>query len=176
MTFIKDSTVNEDQRQVLNELNRYRIPYQLTIKDDTAMLWSGISLLNHTETMAVIAALQQFYTGKTDEDIARANIEIRAENCPVLASGKPQHGIVYLLQSDDLFKIGISTYPVEKRLQEIKRDWKGEISVVHFFESDDIVAQERTLHNVFANKQVSGEWFRLDRFEVDYIKSLGGAS
>lgn len=49
----------------------------------------------------------------------------------------------------------------------------GEVTLVHFVESDSAPRLEQELHSKFADKRLHGEWFELEPDNVAYIKGLG---
>jgi hypothetical protein len=71
-------------------------------------------------------------------------------------------GVVYFVKNHEgLTKIG-RTSNLKSRLSSLKQDPRGkELTLIHAIESKDIKVLEKTLHKVFADKRVSGEWFEL---------------
>ena len=82
-------------------------------------------------------------------------------------------GIVYLLKVEDeeQYKIGV-TKNLSKRLDQISPKMPFELEVKHKIKSDDIYGLENKLHDKFDDKRIKGEWFELDKKDVNYIKSL----
>ncbi len=78
-------------------------------------------------------------------------------------------GYVYLMTNESAnYKIGFTTYPVEKRLKELNRSTSLshtiEISGYAFVEN--CVALEKELHKRYKYKRLKGEWFALDKDDV----------
>lgn len=81
-------------------------------------------------------------------------------------------GFVYLMRSGNgFYKIGISK-KVDRRLDDLKRQFPIEIEVVHYFACHDRRAVESKLHSKYASKRAQHEWFRLEPEDVSYIKSI----
>ena len=68
------------------------------------------------------------------------------------------------------YKIGISSNPGvrEKTLQS------QEPEIELLFYSEGSYEDERTLHEIFVEKRVRGEWFSLDERDIDFIKRYRG--
>jgi hypothetical protein len=69
-----------------------------------------------------------------------------------------EYGIVY--------KIGYTTRTSQKRLKEFKTGNRS-IELKQEFKSDFAKRIEITLHNIFSDKRIGGEWFKLT--EEDYF-------
>lgn len=78
---------------------------------------------------------------------------------------------IYLISSeinnDILYKIGITKRDVKKRIKELKTGNAATLEIVNVFESKWASKIETSLHNTYQTKNVSGEWFRLQKEEVD---------
>lgn len=82
---------------------------------------------------------------------------------------------IYVVQADTAFKIGISNNP-QARIHTIRGCNPVEIEVVLLAKmpecSRETVEQiEKELHTMFANKQIRGEWFRLEPEDIEQIKA-----
>lgn len=80
-------------------------------------------------------------------------------------------GFVYLIDSGEYYKIGASLNP-EKRLRQLKTGSSRPLKMIHWLYSSRYREVEKKLHDRFASKRVSGEWFNLCGYDVEYIKSL----
>ena len=72
---------------------------------------------------------------------------------------------VYLLGDagqDNVFKIGMTRGPVEKRIKQLQTGNGEQIYLVAFYETDFPFFIERLLHTKLFQKQKRGEWFYLD--------------
>ena len=80
---------------------------------------------------------------------------------------KQRGGFVYLLRSSaGHYKMGHSTN-VPKRLQAFAAD--PPYSLLHTIAADDRIDAEKKLHRQFFDKRVHGEWFSLDRDDIERI-------
>jgi hypothetical protein len=82
-------------------------------------------------------------------------------------------GYVYLLEAESgLYKIGVSIRP-HKRISEVKRAIPSEdLLTLCLIPTPDMFRLESDLHYRFVDKRVKGEWFKLEREDVQYITSL----
>jgi len=94
---------------------------------------------------------------------------------PKLAN--PRNKFVYLLKAgDDRYKIGVSL-SVADRVKQLQTANPHPIQVIHYVEVSDYLGLEAHLHNVMAQKRMSGEWFRLndgDVTDVCYFMDIWG--
>lgn len=80
-------------------------------------------------------------------------------------------GYVYLMQSGDAFKIGMSQNPSE-RLRGISPILPYPVNLLCIVKTEDMRSLEVTLHERFADKRLNGEWFALSSEDIQYVKSL----
>ena len=78
---------------------------------------------------------------------------------------------IYLIQSENnyekLYKIGFTrNKDVKKRLNQLKTGNPSRLSIVEKFETKHNRKVETTLHNIYSMKNIDGEWFRLDEYDV----------
>lgn len=81
----------------------------------------------------------------------------------------PKNKFVYLLQANDHYKIGVSL-SVAERVKQLQTANPHPIQTVHYVEVSDYVGLEAYLHQIMATKRTSGEWFRLDQWEVSAVR------
>ncbi|MCU7997419.1 MULTISPECIES: GIY-YIG nuclease family protein [unclassified Shewanella] len=84
----------------------------------------------------------------------------------------PIKGFVYVIESEYGFKIG-KTINIKNRTKLFSVKLPFEIKLIHYAEFDDYSSAEREMHLHFSNKRLEGEWFDLDKDDIDYIKTLG---
>jgi len=78
-------------------------------------------------------------------------------------------GIVYLLiekREEPRYKIGITKYNGKKRIKNLSTGNSDEINVVHEFTSKYNIKIETALHNKYKLKKVKGEWFLLEKKDI----------
>jgi hypothetical protein len=78
-------------------------------------------------------------------------------------------GYVYMLESDGLFKIGM-TQSVPRRWAQIAGGAPGEVELVHYLRTDDPSGIERYWHQRFESVRMGGEWFALSVSDVRAFK------
>jgi len=67
------------------------------------------------------------------------------------------------------YKIG-RTINIQSRLRSLQREFPLEIKLVHYFECDDYIATESSLHKIYgAYRKGNTEWFALPVGAVDKI-------
>lgn len=76
---------------------------------------------------------------------------------------------VYLIKNldDDQYKIGYTRRTVEQRIKEFKTGNCNELKLIHQFESKWGSKIEAVLHRKYKWKKIDGEWFYLEKEEVD---------
>lgn len=83
-------------------------------------------------------------------------------------------GYIYLIQADlpdNPCKIGLSkNVPNRMDLFTVKLPFDFEL--IHSFPADIQTRAETILHTYFDAKRLNGEWFNLDRSDIDYIRSI----
>lgn len=81
-------------------------------------------------------------------------------------------GFVYIVQSGQHYKIGITQGDVSRRVAQLQTGSPQKIHIVHIIETDCPIDLERDLHRMLAHKRGEGEWFRLSEEELRIIKRL----
>jgi len=100
--------------------------------------------------------------------------ELRQEQCAANRPASRQApGYVYLLEGMGRYKIGSSTN-VNRRIEQISPRLPFEARLVCSIWTENMYKLESTLHKLFADKRLCGEWFKLSDEDVAYIKEAGG--
>jgi len=82
-------------------------------------------------------------------------------------------GYVYLLKADNgLYKIGQSKV-IDERIKQLGLKLPYELELVLTIESEFYKEIEAAFHESLADKQVKGEWFRLNAEDIEAIKKAG---
>lgn len=83
-------------------------------------------------------------------------------------------GTVYLicdLGHDNMFKIGVTKQPIEKRMKQLQTGNGSEIFLVNYHETEYPYYIEKMLHQRFGSDRKIGEWFELDTEKaIDFKK------
>lgn len=86
---------------------------------------------------------------------------------------KNRKGFVYLIWCESgHHKIGRTRKSVQARLASMRTGCPLALKLIHVIECDDCEDVENLLHRHFAAKRISGEWFTLDMFEVNWLKNF----
>ena len=88
---------------------------------------------------------------------------------------QPTPGYVYLLKSGEFYKIGASSN-VSARIKQLTAIPPFGVSLVCTIKTNDMYQLERQLHEQFASKRVSGEWFELTDQDVAIIEACKGGT
>jgi hypothetical protein len=75
---------------------------------------------------------------------------------------------IYLIgtETEGLYKIGLTTGDVGKRLKKLQTGNDEELYICRFFETDAPYVLEGMLHRHFFNKKKLNEWFELSNEDV----------
>lgn len=143
------------------ESDSYYVPRERTVSNEAAELRPGLLKLFIQDN-------------KIQVDGNRAwRAERQANNLP---KGKDKNGYVYLLKTDKGFwKIGRSKTP-DGRKKTFGVTLPFDVEFECLIKTSDMWLLESKLHAQYASKRIDGEWFKLDTDDVEYIKSLAGAS
>ena len=82
-------------------------------------------------------------------------------------------GIVYLIcdAEKELYKIGVTTGSIEKRMKKLQTGNGTELLLVNYYECEYPFKIEKMMHNHFGNRKVLGEWFDLsDEEALSFVK------
>jgi len=84
-----------------------------------------------------------------------------------------RHGYVYLLKEvgGNRVKIGKSTRPPTVRIAEFSPMLPFETEIAHTIECSDVNWAESLMHDLFKSLHLRGEWFKIGKPDMDYIKS-----
>lgn len=142
-------------------------------------------IMTQADFAALLPDIMRFYSSVTEAQIEDCNQQIlerhEQERCQVpdaLNTQQPHRscpirpGYVYLLKSaHGFYKIGRAESP-EHRVGTLGVQLPFEITPEHFIKCEDMVSAEKMLHDMFSELRQRGEWFRLDKVDVAYIKAI----
>ncbi len=104
-------------------------------------------------------------------------IDWRINNTKTSTKFPDTSGYIYMVLSENLYKIGCSKYPT-KRIDKYHTQNPHPVKLVLLAKVEEYRLVERTVLSMFKSKKHQGEWFGLDQQDVvtisDYILSRGG--
>ena len=108
------------------------------------------------------------------DEVGRLNAELQLVRSQNRASAKRKEqtapGYVYLIAIETgLYKIGLTTTP-ESRMSGLSTGLPYELTLVHTIKCRDRFKIEKFFHEKFASKRVKGEWFALEKDDIEYFK------
>lgn len=119
-----------------------------------------------------------FYDNVTEEGLGRFNekkmpmrMEIIGDESSKNIEKSKRDGYVYLLKSDQYYKIGMSK-DVDARMLQISPKLPVPPELIHIIKTEDMRQLEEALHKQFNHFRVNGEWFKLDQNSVDLIMAM----
>ena len=95
--------------------------------------------------------------------------ELDYEKCKAVFTfrqSKIRSNIIYLMESDGYYKIGITT-DIKKRLRALNASSPLEVSLIYSKETKDAPKIEKFLHNIFHAKNHKFEWFALTADDIE---------
>ena len=137
---------------------------------------SGI-VLTEQDFNELCFELRRFYAAVTSEQIAEENEAVREswrqeQKQSLISARKLTFGYVYLLEAEGgVYKIG-KAKNIDNRLAQITPRLPFSVEVIHWIESEDYTRAEQFMHSKFAARREQGEWFRLNKGDVAYIKAI----
>ena len=106
------------------------------------------------------------------QNIAATSVPRTIPASPTTDARSPRFGYVYILKSQDgYYKIGKSVTP-EVRIKSLGVVLPFAIEPIHLIKAADYSSAEIMLHKKYAEQRVRGEWFALDRCDLDFILSI----
>lgn len=87
---------------------------------------------------------------------------------------KYQPGYIYIIKDIDVTgycKIGCSVEP-QSRLRHFGAKLPFRCEMIHMFKVKNMRDSESSLHQKYKSKRIRGEWFKLSRADLEYIKSI----
>ena len=71
--------------------------------------------------------------------------------------------MVYCVECEGFYKIGVTSYGIRKRLQSIQTGNPFEVKIVWVARTNDIGKYERIIHNQLKENRIRGEWYDIPR-------------
>jgi hypothetical protein len=109
------------------------------------------------------------------EDVAsicrRTVTTLEPSDRPDSPDARTAPGTVYMIKAGSHYKIGMSTRAGGRRHREISLQLPEKAHLIHEITTDDAAGIEAYWHRRFADRRRNGEWFELDRADVNAFKS-----
>ena len=87
-------------------------------------------------------------------------------------SYKVVRGIVYCVESEGFYKIGVTSYGMRKRLQSIQTGNPFEVKILWVKRTNNTGKYERMIHNQIKDNHVRGEWYAIPRVLALELKGV----
>ena len=84
---------------------------------------------------------------------------------------KDNSGFIYLVHCEGFYKIGIATN-LRKRVSNIQTSNPFKVTLVAYTKTENVFADELELHELFKDKRVRGEWFKLNDDDLFYLREI----
>jgi hypothetical protein len=78
--------------------------------------------------------------------------------------------IVYILESQGIYKIGLTKWTMFRRLASLQTGNPYEINIIKQYKTNYLTFDEKLLHDKFNNKRFRWEWFNLNKTDLEYIE------
>lgn len=84
-----------------------------------------------------------------------------------------KEGYVYVIKKNDenIVKIGMSKN-YDERTKQITTKLYFEVETIKVFKTDDMESLEKHLHELYKDKRLNGEWFKLTDSDIKHIKKM----
>ena len=113
--------------------------------------------------------LINYILNEAKEEIEKVEKENLWEKSQEIKGIKVEKGFIYLIKSNNLYKIGKAKNPRE-RINGYKTQNPFGIELIFQKEVNNYSQTEKRLLEKFKDKQVKGEWFKLNKEDILWIK------
>ncbi len=105
--------------------------------------------------------MNDIFSNAINETINAINTSAKRSNL------KPEdkRKFVYLLQCGENYKIGV-TRNLNQRLKQLRNSIPIELNLILYIETPFAFKFEKRLHEIFKDKRLTGEWFKLNQKET----------
>lgn len=169
---------SEDERLAAMAEFAYRFPEPIFLwRSDDGLLVPGDQggfILTKAEYKHLKLELDEFYDSTPDVLIENHNHERMEELLPrhrepkPVVKPKPKPGHIYVIKSGDYYKIG-RTGNMTQRMKSFSKSIPSNFDLVCSWRIDDMVQEEKELHEIFSESRVRGEWFSLNEDDVLWL-------
>lgn len=137
-------------------------------------------VLDIKEALFIKELLENYLKNITEKEIIEINKETHNSlleyrktvlNDVVLRENFKKNGYVYVIKKIDenIVKIGMSKN-YNERTKQISTKLHFEVETIKVFKTDDMESLEKHLHELYKDKRLNGEWFKLTDSDIKHIK------
>lgn len=129
-------------------------------------------LPTHREANSIIRILEKYKKSHTPKSIKKHNddaFDAMMRCDPISKIRIKKEGYIYLIKSDKYYKIGRAK-SIKDRMRAYRTENPKETSILIQEKVDDYIGIEAELLKMFAHKNHRGEWFFLNKKDVELIK------
>ena len=105
-------------------------------------------------------------------ECAKCRNKIRRKKHKETYSYKVERGMVYCMESEGFYKIGVTRYGIKKRLQSVQTGNPFEVRILWVKRTNDMGKYERMIHQQLKDSHVRGEWYAIPRVLAKELKNI----
>jgi len=80
--------------------------------------------------------------------------------------------MVYCMESEGFYKIGVTRYGIRKRMQSIQTGNPFEVKLMWVKRTNNMGKYERTIHQQLKDSHVRGEWYAIPKVLALELKNI----
>lgn len=97
---------------------------------------------------------------------------IKKQNQKDYKSKRTSRGIVYCLECEGFYKIGVTSWSIKNRLPPTQTGNPFEVRILWVKRTNNIGKHERMIHKQLEQNRVRGEWFDIPRVLALELKNI----
>ena len=105
-------------------------------------------------------------------ECAKCRNKIRRKKHKDTYSYKVERGMVYCMESEGFYKIGVTRYGIRKRMQSIQTGNPFEVKLMWVKRTNNMGKYERTIHQQLKDSHVRGEWYAIPKVLALELKNI----
>lgn len=106
------------------------------------------------------------------QECAECRNRIRREKHKHTYSYKVERGMVYCVESEGFYKIGVTKHGIKKRLQSIQTGNPFEVRILWVKRTNDMGKYERMIHQQLKDSHIRGEWYAIPGLMAKELKNM----
>lgn len=116
----------------------------------------------------IVARVEEMISQLSEGTLEQARSMLRESRCSKHRS--PTETLYIIMDSHGSYKIGV-TGDLARRLKTLRTANPYDLRVVFSLSGEGVLAIERDLHRVFAEKRINSEWFLLSDEDVEFVRN-----